>query len=263
MNWEELTCPEFAEAVKRVGGVCLVPWGVLEKHGNHLPVGTDVIVARDVARRAAAIEPAVVFPTLYFGQISEGKHWPGAVALPHRLMFDLLEGVCEEIARNGFKKIILLNGHGGNEGLLGVFAQSTLDRPRDYMVYPLRLANYMGPVNADPAYKKQMVSSFDMHGGETETSTVLAVNQKLVKMDAITNDGLPTGRLAQLPVYTGISWYAEYPNHYAGEPAAATVEKGEFLMTGYARNVARIIQAVKADAMAPKLVQEFYSRGKH
>ncbi|MCL1888731.1 MAG: creatininase family protein, partial [Kiritimatiellaeota bacterium] len=70
MNWEKLNIVEFHEAVAKSKGVCLLPMGCLEKHGDHLPLGTDLLCAREVAFRAADIEPAVVFPNYPFGQVS-------------------------------------------------------------------------------------------------------------------------------------------------------------------------------------------------
>ena len=109
MLWEELTSKEFADACEKVKGTCIVPFGVYEKHGNHLPLGTDVMVARKIAREVAKIEPAVVFPDYYFGQIAEARHVPGTIFIAPELLYGLLENVCREISRNGLKKIILLN----------------------------------------------------------------------------------------------------------------------------------------------------------
>ena len=117
MLWEELTAPEFAAAVKSAGA-CIVPLGVIEKHGDHLPLGTDLINVRALAIKAAAIEPAIVFPPYYFGQICEARHQPGTLAFHGGFLLEALRGICAEIARNGLRKIILLNGHGGNIHLL-------------------------------------------------------------------------------------------------------------------------------------------------
>ena len=116
-------------------GTCLVPLGILEKHGPHLPLGTDLINCREVALRAAAAEYAVVFPPYFVGQIFEAKHQPGTIAYGSRMMLDLLQQTCDELARNGFKKIVLVNGHGGNDAFLHYFCQSQLETRRDYVVY--------------------------------------------------------------------------------------------------------------------------------
>ena len=116
--WEELTSGDFALAVERAGGVCIIPMGVMEKHAQHLPLGTDVFAARHIALTAAAGEYAVVFPFYYAGQIFEARHQPGTVSYSPQMLYDLLDETCREIARNGFTKIILMNGHGGNNNFL-------------------------------------------------------------------------------------------------------------------------------------------------
>ena len=79
-QWEELTAADFVTGIHQSQGVCLLPFGILEKHGPHLPLGTDLINARWVALHAAAEEYAVVFPPYYFGQIDEARHEPGTLA---------------------------------------------------------------------------------------------------------------------------------------------------------------------------------------
>ncbi len=126
VRYEELTAPEFVQAAARAGGVCVVPIGILEKHGPHLPLGTDLINIRETVLRAAAREYCVVFPQYYFGQINEARHQPGTVAYSTDLIWKMLQETCDELARNGFTKIVLANGHGGNNAFLTFFCQSQL-----------------------------------------------------------------------------------------------------------------------------------------
>ena len=263
LKWAELTSPALAHAATACGGVCIVPMGVYEKHGDHLPLGMDMHTARAVSARAVDIEPAVIFPDYYFGQIAEAKQWPGAIAIKHDLMLALLENVCEEIARNGFKKILLLNGHGGNGAFLELFALRMLEQPRDYTVYIAELRNYWTPVTDDPAWKVQMVSAEDGHGGEIESSVMMAIDAEQVKMDALTAPGVPLNRLAGLPARTPVWWYADFPDHYYGDATHASAEKGEYLLQRFAQRVADIIKAVKADTEATRLQEEFFSRVQH
>src|SRR5216117_4606190 len=110
-------------------GTCLLPFGILEKHGLHLPLGNDLLNVRYVALNAAQQEYAIVFPEYYFGQIFEAKHQPGTVAYSRGLELQLLQETTDEMARNGCKKVIIVNGHGGNNSLLPYFAQSQLETP--------------------------------------------------------------------------------------------------------------------------------------
>ena len=258
VRWEEFTAPDFARAVKRARGVCIVPVSVIEKHGDHLPLGTDMFAGTEIACRAAAMEPAVVFPPYYFGHIPEAKHVPGTVAIQSRLMVDLLENVCDEIARNGLKKIVILNAHGGN-AFLRPFAKSMLDRERDYTVYLVDLQHYSH--REDPRWTKVMETPFDAHGGEGETSWIMAICPELVK--PAHKAGRPMKRLAHLPpLYTAIDWYADFPTHYAGDARPASVEKGELLLEIRAANVAERLRAIKKDTVAPRLLRQFYARAR-
>jgi len=111
-QWENLNSLDFRKEVIASKRVCILPVGVIERHGDHLPLGTDTFCAHKIACLAAEIEKAVVFPFYYFAQVLEAKANPGAISLPSGFALQLLEHVCDEIGRNGFKKIIFLNGHG-------------------------------------------------------------------------------------------------------------------------------------------------------
>src|SRR5713226_8854960 len=124
VRWEELTADDFRSAIEQSKGTCILPFGILEKHGPHLPLGTDLLDVRYASLHAAEQEYVVVFPEYYFGQIFEAKHEPGTVAYSADLQLRLLQETTDEMARNGCKKVIIVNGHGGNNSLLPFFAQS-------------------------------------------------------------------------------------------------------------------------------------------
>ena len=132
---------------------------------------------RELALRAAQQEYAIVFPPYYFGQIFEAKHQPGTLAYSERLIWDLLQETVDEIARNGVKKIILVNGHGGNNSFLPFFCQSQLARRRDYAVYLFQPAS---DPEASAEIQNLRKTTMDMHGGEVETSTMLAHRPQIV-----------------------------------------------------------------------------------
>jgi creatinine amidohydrolase/Fe(II)-dependent formamide hydrolase-like protein len=164
VHWEELSAAEFRDAVARAQGTCLLPFGILEKHGLHLPLGNDLLNVRYVALNAAQQEYAIVFPEYYFGQIFEAKHQPGTVAYSRRLQLELLQETTDEMARNGCKKIIIVNGHGGNNSLLPFFAQAQLEAPHDYVVYVLGITR---SGQGEPKHKSNPAT--DLHAGESET----------------------------------------------------------------------------------------------
>ena len=257
VKWEELTASDFREAVKSSRGTCLLPFGILEKHGPHLPLGTDLLDVRYAALHAAQQDFAVVFPEYYFGQIFEAKHEPGTVAYSAEIQLKLLQETTDEMARNGCKKIIIVNGHGGNESLLPFFAQTQLEKPHDYVVY-VQWGSDPQPGSSGPAKK----SSIDMHAGETETSKMLIAHPELVHQDRAASESGGDQARIHLPdsVYTGIWWYARFPNHYSGDGSVATAELGEHEMKTWIASIIGAIRAAKADDQSLRLQNEFYEK---
>jgi creatinine amidohydrolase len=257
-HWEELTAADFRQAIAQSKGTCLLPIGILEKHGPHLPLGTDLLNVRYASLHAVEQEYAVVFPEYYFGQIFEAKHEPGTVAYSRDIQLKLLQETTDEMARNGCKKIVIVNGHGGNESLLPFFAQSQLEKPHDYVVYVQWGHN--APKGGPP--KKD---ALDMHAGQTETSGTMISHPDLVHMDRAASESGGDQKRVNLPedVYTGIWWYARFPNHYSGEGALATKELGEFEMKAWIAAIAEATKAAKADDESLKLQNEFYEKSKH
>ncbi|MGA7908736.1 MAG: creatininase family protein [Candidatus Sulfotelmatobacter sp.] len=258
VHWEELTAADFREGIHRSQGTCLLPFGILEKHGPHLPLGTDLLDVRYAALHAAEKEYAIVFPEYYFGQIAEARHEPGTIAYSRDLQMALLQETTDEMARNGCKKILIVNGHGGNEHLLPFFAQSQLEKPHDYVVY---IFDERAPQAGGPPKK----TSIDMHAGESETSKMMIARPDTVHMDRATSESGADQHRQNLPddVYTGIWWYARFPNHYSGDGSAATRELGEYQMNWWIDTVAKVIRAVKEDDVSLKLQNEFYEKSRH
>ncbi len=258
MQWEQLTAPDFARAVQETG-VCIVALGVLERHSNHLPLGTDMLNAHKLACLAAEREPSVVFPQFCFGQIYEARCFPGALTLKPTLLLELLQGVMDEIGRNGFRKIILLNGHGGNNNLLGFLAQCSLWEHKPYTIYLFK--DSFTP-EQQARWKAALESPLHGHACECETSITLASYPDLVKMDAVPAEpAVPLNRAQDVPgAFSGISWYANYPEHYAGDARTASAEKGRKLLAIEVEALTSFIAAVKADKALPALEDEFFGR---
>jgi creatinine amidohydrolase len=259
VQWDELTAGDFVKAIEKAQGTCVLPFGIVEKHGPHLPLGNDLINVRYAALHGAEQEYAVVFPAYYFGQIFEAKHEPGTIAYSAKLQMELLQETTDEMSRNGCKKIIIANGHGGNNNLLPFFAQGQLATPHDYVVYV-----YNGSYR-NARGRPQQKTRTDQHAGESETSHTMIARPDLVHMDrAATESGADLNRL-DLPqgVYTGIWWYAKFPEHYAGDGSAATKELGEFDMNEWVKSIAAAIRAVKADRVSLRLQQEFFEKSRH
>ncbi len=262
VKYEELTAMDFSTAVGKASGVVLIPFGIMEKHGPHLPLGTDLYEAREVALRGASKEYAVVFPAYYFGQINEARHQPGTIAYSHEVIWNLLQETLDELSRNGFKKIIIVNGHGGNNDFLHYFSMSQLHSPKDYTLVIFD----PGPnPEADKKIDQMIDRSHEMHAGIGETSMMEAIRPDLVHEDlAASQSGADQQRLAGIPdQYTGIWWYARFPNHYGGSGIGAKPEAGNLMFESESDQLAGLIRNMKSSDDIRKLQDEFYNRSEN
>jgi creatinine amidohydrolase len=260
VKWEELTASDWEAALEKSAYTCILPMGVLEKHGPHAPLGSDLIHAREWAERAAKEEYAVVFPEFIYGQVYEAMHQPGTFTIPSDLMWSLLQATVDEIARNGFRRILILNGHGGNNNFIRYFLQSQLEKRRDFAVY-LHTPATDRDFNDKILKMRKSDPSYDGHAGERETSTLLYLRPDLVKQERSDNEsGKNQGRLDLPELYTGIWWYGSYPNHYAGEGSAGSAELGKLITDHYVESVVRNLRVIKKDIKTIELQDEFYDR---
>ena len=236
----------------------MIPFGIIEKHGPHLPVGTDLMQVREMCVRAARQEYSIVFPDYYFGQINEARHQPGTIAYSHELIWKLLQETCDELARNGVRKIILVNGHGGNNDFVKYFSMSQLERKRPYALY---LVDPWGSEAVNAAIQAKTKSTMPGgHADETETSMVMALHPELVNLEeGKAESGEDQKRLSHLKhVSTGIAWYAGYPNHYSGQGFNGSIDLGEFQFQQFSKLIAQAIKEVKADTTVLSLQEQFF-----
>lgn len=254
MNWEKMTSPEFEAARDEAERLCLLPIGVIEKHGAHLPLGQDILYIHEIVTRAAEKEPAMVFPPYFFGQILEARHVPGTIALGTDLVMTLLEAVCDEIGRNGFEKIMIVNGHGGNNAMLEFFQFRMLETGKPYLLYT-------SPVGfASPKSDAVCEATLNSHAGETETCRMMTLRPELVKLDAWIDNGEDQDRIAAVRktgLRSPLDWYSRFPNHIAADEVPFTAEKGEVFVAEHIDVLIRQIRAVKNDATSKKLYSRF------
>ncbi|MBE6912440.1 MAG: creatininase family protein [Ruminococcaceae bacterium] len=235
--WENLKAPDFPEAIEKSKGVCVVPIGAMEKHGPHMPVGTDNIIAERTAILAAEKEPVVIFPTFGFGDINCLQPLHGSICFSTKLLFDYLTELCREIARNGFKKILLLNAHGGNPPLLTTFCRSNREKKLDYVVM---FANSYGTTPADmrKAFKERreefsyitdedigIVEKYfekPMAKGHADFDELLLVyNERphTIDMERMGDedgeDTFRTEHLREFGIFSGGNFLADCPNSYS------------------------------------------------
>lgn len=228
MLWENLREEEFDAAVEEAKGVCVLPIGCVEAHGQHLPLGCDVFQAREYARLGAEKEPVVVFPVMYFGEKSGAGEFRGTIIFPETLIHEILLQSCKEIARNGFKKILVLNGHGGNSAMLQNFARSILQHKYNFTVtigslgipYPKyilpELEKYPYLTEEDIEIMKGAEGTASGHGCFGETGSLYGVCPEYCRLDRF---GEVSGESTHLfddfkkyGVYTPFAWMGNYPN---------------------------------------------------
>lgn len=240
MYLEELTSEDLKEIVK-FWNIVIVPVGSLEAHGPHLPLSTDTIIVEAIAKRV--IEKlkdsdikVLIGPRIRFGCSGEHIRFPGTISLNCETMIQLIYELCLSLAKNGFKNIILLNGHGGNEAPLKAAAVKLRDEAKVIVA----IINWFELTS----------SGFTDHAGQIETSIILSLNIK----PGITLKGL-TERKASSK-YVSLKSPVQIPlpdmwNHtsghgYIGDPSKSNIELGEKLIEEASTNLAKYILEVKS-----------------
>jgi creatinine amidohydrolase len=262
MRWEHLIPSEFKKAVRDTE-LCIVPTGSLERHGEHLPFGCDMIISHTVACKAAEIEPAVVFPPYYMMQVHEAACFTGTVNYPQAFAIEAFGLLLKSIAANGFKKILIVNGHGGNNHMLDYFSMSRLDEPTDYIFYQTGVSGALTKEEMD-TIDKLWDTELGGHACEMETSLFMACCPGTTKLEHAPQQLVkPLQSFKHLQdngVKNALWWYADYPENVVGDARTASEEKGRVVLDIYANSVARAIRAVKEDTEAPQLQAEFTER---
>ena len=237
MNWLDLREDQFDDAIQKADGLCIIPVGCFEMHGQHMPVGSDTYEAIAVAEKAAEMEPAVVFPAFKFGDVTGLVNFYGSVNLEPELRVDLLENYCDEIARCGFDKILLLNYHGGNNPMNGYFTNMMAQKNKDYSVmvcFPAPdVAGEIWPLVKEggldfaPELLPEDIETMrifaeeehqDGHAGFMETSLLLATNPETMKMERCNvYDGRSTHRgdmLEKAGLRNVATYGMNFPNNF-------------------------------------------------
>ncbi|MFQ6047963.1 MAG: creatininase family protein [Phycisphaerae bacterium] len=242
MQWAHMTAADLIEARRSTNATAALPIGSLEKHGEHLPLGTDSLAVERKVLAAAEIEPVVVLPTLYYSHVKEMKNSVGAIALETDLLMKMVENICDEAARNGFKRIILVNGHGGNRYWLPLLMMNFCDADKDYAAFLLQLRGLEAQIN-----KLRDSDVAEAHAGEIETSVLLHLHPGLVRMERLPVSPGLRRQVPSLPAYTPIEWYSWYPDAYAGDARPATAEKGRKAFDIQVQAMAEAFARIKAD----------------
>lgn len=239
VRWARLKAPELRQRVAD-GAIVVVPVASMEQHGPHLPVVVDSLLCETIAERAAAEaaarRPVVVAPTVWTGLSEHHMPFGGTITLDFDTFFQVLRCVCRSLERHGFRRALLLNGHGGNEAALRVVVEQLSGE----LVMTLATVTYWH-LAADQYARILERQSGVRHACEAETSMVMALRPELVDAtrfeEARTVEDGGHGGAA----YRWQAFDARTRSGALGDPTAASADKGERLLAAAASAVAALL----------------------
>lgn len=255
--WADLKSPDFAR-LDLARCIAVLPVAAIEQHGPHLPLNVDATLVEGVV--AAALPhlppalPVLFLPTQSIGLSPEHARFAGTLTLKAETVIRLWTGLAESVAASGVKKLVLLNSHGGQVGLLDVVARDLRAR-LGLLVYSVNWFNLPLMGENGESVSDQFSAQehrFGIHAGAIETSMMLALKPELVDMSQAKNfhstsqdrterfSLLGDGRSARL------AWQMQdyNPQGAAGNAAAATAEKGRALLGAAGRSLARVLSEI-------------------
>lgn len=228
--WERLRRTEIEQAA-RAGAVVIIPVASLEQHANHLPVNTDSNIVSTLAQRAArriGEFPVLVLPPIWTGYSPHHMPYPGSVTLKYHTFVEVLTQVASSVHAHGFRKILLLNGHGGNSSIVaGMRTKLGMEDGVSVVGY-----DYWGLPGMPEAMRELCPTDkgFVGHAGEFETSVQLSLQPELVA----------SGEAAWAP--GGF-----------GDPSTATEEKGRRLMEAAVEALIQLLRAYHSGELEDSL----------
>ena len=242
MQLAEMKWPDVAALSKNTPVV--IPVAALEQHGHHLPVFTDSILVGEITRRAEEqLKGSVLFaPVMWLGNSEHHLDFAGTMSAAPRTYIDLLVDMIENFITHGFKRIVIVNGHGGNNvpGQQAVFEVRQKHRQRDDLLLLFSCYWALGaePHHVDPSIEQQAMG----HACEWETSMILALKPQLVGdyQNAATVDQAVSFHPAQR------AWTTKdrSPIGHIGNPRVASAAKGKTLLKLFTADVVNLLQRV-------------------
>lgn len=261
--------PETIEELREAsGGVCVIPMGCVEKHGLHMPVGTDIIIASNIAYAASQQETFCVFPDFTFGDIPGKVPYTlpyGSVPVTLETQMLLLGELCTAISDNGFKKILVYNGHGGNFWLTA-FARNLRHKDIDFVFattetgysLPHEIPEYLekhgrGSIPELTAEDEDLLIKYheeDMFYGHAcigESAYVMDLVPHSMRLDRLgIEDGQSThkaDKIREAGMYIEAGFNMNYPHAYGGDDPVGLNERIARAATRF--ETERLIRTVK------------------
>jgi len=233
MHWQDMTWQEIG-GLDRDRTVLVLPVGSVEQHGHHMPTGTDTYLASAVCDAAAAlVGPSVVMlPSPWYGLSAHHMHFPGSITLTAETMMALVGDVVASVVHHGFRRIAVVNGHGGNAGIIDVLA-STLGH-RFYGTARIACLTYFALAGKAIAALRESKHGGMGHACELETALMLRLHPDLVHQDRAVVHYPETGTpylstdLIEGSIVRAFSAFDDLSESGTfGDPGLATAEKGE------------------------------------
>ncbi|HEU5300563.1 MAG TPA: creatininase family protein [bacterium] len=232
--WEERGWVDM-EAYLREDDRALLPVGSCEQHGRHLSFATDYLIPTEIARRVSARTRVPVAPTLCFGMSVHHMEFPGTITLGADTFVLVVRDILESLHRHGFRRVMILNGHGGNVAPITIALAPLLDRHRDLRVK-------VGHWWQDPAVQgvlRELFGDVEYHAAVGETSAIMAIRPGIPKMERAAHSPFAGGMEAMGPRH----WKAFFPHGAAGvDPKRASPEVGERLIQAAVDRFTRELQ---------------------
>jgi creatinine amidohydrolase len=257
--WADLTSRHFAQLAASGAidqAVAVLPVAAIEQHGPHLPLSVDTTLVNGVINASLAHLPAdlpVLFlPTQQVGKSNEHIRFPGTLTLSAQTLINVWMELGASVARAGFKKLVLLNSHGGQVSVMDIVARD-LRTAHDLIVYHTSWYNL--PLGSDVMRQfPPEEHRFGIHAGDIETSMMLALAPQLVDMAQAKNfHSTSQDRAAQYPILGNgtsakLGWQMQDYNAQgaAGNALAATAAKGHALVNAAGMQLAIMLQEVSS-----------------
>jgi creatinine amidohydrolase len=245
-----LTWTAVQDMPDRANVVIIQPIGAIEQHGPHLPLVVDAAIATAVIGKALEkLEPdipAYALPPLCYGKSNEHWHFPGTITLSATTLMATLMEVAESLYRAGFRKLVLMNAHGGQPQIMEIVARDLHQQYADFLVFPL--FTWRVPHIASEMLSPQE-KEFGIHAGDAETSLMLSILPDHVKMEAAVAEypqGLPEASLLSMEGKLPFAWVTRDLSRSGvlGDPTVATPEKGDRLLDSVSDGWVQVIRDV-------------------